>query len=96
METTRNRSSSKRIGYSDASQNYLQTSNFSYIKLNSMALVREQTKTIYKYILKPIWIYGIQLFGMAPTSNKEILEHFLSKTLNMVVDAPWYVPNTVI
>jgi hypothetical protein len=28
---------------------------------------------IYKTILKPIWTYGIQLWGTASTSNKEIL-----------------------
>jgi hypothetical protein len=32
---------------------------------------------------------------MASTSNKEILERFQSKALRMIVDAPWYVPNTV-
>jgi hypothetical protein len=31
-----------------------------------------------------------------PTSNIEILECFHSKALQMIVDAPWYVPNTVI
>jgi hypothetical protein len=51
---------------------------------------------IYKTILKPIWTYGIQLWGMASTSNTEILERFQSKALRMIVDAPWYVPNTVI
>jgi hypothetical protein len=51
---------------------------------------------IYKTILKPIWAYGIQLWGMASTSNIEILERFQSKALRMIVDAPWYVPNTVI
>jgi hypothetical protein len=30
------------------------------------------------------------------TSNIEILERFQSKALRMIVDAPWYVPNTVI
>jgi hypothetical protein len=30
------------------------------------------------------------------TSNIEILERFQSKALRMTVDAPWYVPNTVI
>jgi hypothetical protein len=50
---------------------------------------------IYKTILKPIWTYGIQLWGMASTSNIKILEHFQSKALHMIVDAP-YVPNTVI
>jgi hypothetical protein len=33
---------------------------------------------------------------MASTSNIEILECFQSKALRMIVDAPWYVPNTVI
>jgi hypothetical protein len=47
-------------------------------------------------MLKPIWIYGIQLWGTASTSNIEILECFRSKALRMITDAPWYVPNTVI
>jgi hypothetical protein len=51
---------------------------------------------IYKTILKPIWTYGIELWGTASTSNREILERFQSKALRMIVEAPWYVPNTVI
>jgi hypothetical protein len=51
---------------------------------------------IYKTILKPIWTYGIQLWGTASTSNIEILERFRSKALPMIVEAPWYVSNTVI
>jgi hypothetical protein len=39
----------------------------------------------------------MQIWGMASsTSNIEILERFQSKALRMIVDAPWYVPNTVI
>jgi hypothetical protein len=34
--------------------------------------------------------------SMTSTSNIEILEHFQSKALRIIVDAPWYVPNTVI
>jgi hypothetical protein len=30
-----------------------------------------------------------------PTSNTQILGKFQSETLRMIVDAPWYVPNTV-
>jgi hypothetical protein len=51
---------------------------------------------LYKTILKHIWTYGIQLWGTASTSNIEILERFQSKALRMIVDAPWYVPNTLI
>jgi hypothetical protein len=50
----------------------------------------------YKAILKPVWTDGIQLWGTDSTSNIEILKFFQSKVLCMIVDAPWYVPNTVI
>jgi hypothetical protein len=36
---------------------------------------------IYKTKFKPIWTYGIQLWGTASTSNIEILERFQSKAL---------------
>jgi hypothetical protein len=51
------------------------------------------TLLLYKTILKPIWPYGIQLWGTASTSNIEILERFQSKALRINVDTPWYVPN---
>jgi hypothetical protein len=51
---------------------------------------------IYKTILKQIWTYGIQLWGTASTSNIKILERFQSEALRMIVNAPWYVQNTVI
>jgi hypothetical protein len=34
-------------------------------------------------------------WGTASTSNIEILQRFQSKALRMIVDEPWYVPNTV-
>jgi hypothetical protein len=51
---------------------------------------------LYKAILKPIWTYCIQLWGTASTSNIEILERFQFKVLRMIVNAPWYVPNSLI
>jgi hypothetical protein len=48
---------------------------------------------LYKTILRPIWTYGIQLWGTASSSNIEILERIQSKALRMIVDAPWYLPN---
>jgi hypothetical protein len=42
----------------------------------------------YKTIFKPIWTYGIQLWGTASTSDIDILERFQSKALRMIVDAP--------
>jgi hypothetical protein len=51
---------------------------------------------LYKTILKPIWTYGIQLWGTASTPNIDILERFQSKALRIIVDAPWHIPNTLI
>jgi exonuclease III len=51
---------------------------------------------VYKTILKPIWTYGIQLWGTCSQSNIEILERYQSKVLRMITNAPWYVPNDVI
>lgn len=54
----------------------------------------ENKLLIYKSILKPIWTYGIQLWGSL--SNIQMFERFQSKVLRMIVDAPWYVPNSLI
>jgi hypothetical protein len=54
------------------------------------------TFLVHETILKPIWNYGIQLWGTASTSKREILESFQSKAMRMIVDAPWYVMNSVI
>jgi hypothetical protein len=51
---------------------------------------------IYKAILKPICTYGIQLCGTTSNSNIEILERFQSKVLRLIVNAAWYVLNSVI
>lgn len=56
----------------------------------------ESKLLIYKTILKPIWTYGIQLWGTASNSNLEILQRFQNVVLRAMVNAPWYVPNTII
>ena len=57
-----------------------------------------QLSNVYigKAILKPIWTYGIQLWGSASNTNIDILGRFQPKVLRIFTDAPWYVPNTVI
>lgn len=48
---------------------------------------------LYKTIIKPIWTYGIELWGCSSSSNVDVLQRFQSKTLRAIVDAPWYVSN---
>ena len=52
--------------------------------------------TLYKAAIKPVWSYGIQLWGTASNSNIEILQRFQSKTLRSLLNAPWYVTNETI
>jgi hypothetical protein len=56
----------------------------------------ENKLLIYKSIIKPVWTYGIQLWGSAANSNINILQRFQSKVLRTVSGAPWYVPNEII
>lgn len=48
---------------------------------------------IYKQVLKPVWTYGLQLWGCARTTNIEPIQKFQNKVLRSIVDAPWYVRN---
>jgi hypothetical protein len=51
---------------------------------------------LYKTLLKPIWIYGIPLWGTACHSNIETLQRFQNKALRTFVNAPWYIPNSLL
>jgi hypothetical protein len=50
-------------------------------------LLIEKKLLLYKAILKPIWIYGIQLWS-GSNSNIELLQRFQNKFLRIAVDAP--------
>jgi hypothetical protein len=51
---------------------------------------------LYQAIQKPVWAYGIQLWGSAAKSNLEILERFQSKVLQIIVNTPWFISNHTI
>jgi hypothetical protein len=44
---------------------------------------------LYKQISKPVWTYGIQLWGRTKQSNTDIIQRFQDKVLRNTVDAPW-------
>ena len=52
--------------------------------------------TLYKAVIKPVWTYGIQLWGTASNSNIEILQRFQSQTLRSLINETWYVTNEAI
>lgn len=56
----------------------------------------ENKLLLYKVVFKPIWTYGIQLWGSASKSNLNIIQRFQSKMLRRILGAPWYVSNAII
>lgn len=48
---------------------------------------------LYKQVLKPVWTYGLQLWGCASKSNTNIIQRLQNKVLRNMVDAPWYFRN---
>ena len=60
-------------------------------KNSSLSL--ENKILICKTVLKPVWTYGIELWGCANKSNITIIQRYHSKLLRTVANAPWYVSN---
>ena len=48
---------------------------------------------LYRQILKPVWTYGIQLWGCTKKTNVKIIQTFQNKVLRRIVAAPWYIRN---
>jgi hypothetical protein len=71
----------------------LKVRQMSWLLGRKSKLSLENKTLIYKCILKPIWTYGIQLWGCAKPSNTKIIQRLQSKVLRTVTNAPWYVSN---
>lgn len=48
---------------------------------------------VYNQILKPVWVYGIQLWGCAKNDAINKIQRFQNKVLRDFVRAPWYIRN---
>ena len=48
---------------------------------------------LYKCVLKPVWSYGIQLWGCAKPSHTQIIQRLQSKILQSITNVPWYFSN---
>jgi len=50
----------------------------------------ENKLLVYKAVIKPIWTYGIELWGCASKSNAAIMQRSQSKILRTIANAPWF------
>jgi hypothetical protein len=60
----------------------LKIRNMNWLTNKKSQLSLENKIIIYKAIIKPVWIYGIELWRCSKPSNPKILQTFQSKTLN--------------
>jgi hypothetical protein len=67
--------------------------NKNWLMDKNSQLSLENKMTIYKAIIKPVWTYGIELWGCSKPSNTEILQMFQSKTLRKLANASSYISN---
>ena len=59
----------------------------------SSKLKLKQKLNTYTYLLKPIWTYSSQIYGIAKKTHLQKLQTFQSKLLRLITKAPWYVTN---
>jgi uncharacterized protein YeeX (DUF496 family) len=50
--------------------------------------------TLYKQVIRPVWSYGMQLWGCAIESNIQVIQRYQNKVLKCIVNAPWFVRNS--
>lgn len=51
---------------------------------------------IYEMLLKPIWTYGIQLWGSACDSNINIIQRVQNYILKQISNCPWFIKTSEI
>ena len=49
---------------------------------------------IYNQVIKPVWTYGIQLWGCTSKCNIEAIQRQQNKIIKNIANAPWYVRNS--
>ena len=56
-----------------------------------------ETKTIiYKAIIKPIWTYGLQLWGSARQTNLQVINRCQTEIIRSILGAPKFISNATI
>jgi hypothetical protein len=48
---------------------------------------------LYKTVIRPLWSYGIQIWGPAKPSNIRPIQSFQNITLHTITGTPWYITN---
>lgn len=74
----------------------LKMASLAYLLNHRSSLSLDNKVLIYKSIIKPILIYGIQLWGSACISSILTMQRTQSSILRSITGAPWFVRNSII
>lgn len=70
--------------------------NMYWLMGRNSALSIDNKLLIYNSVLKPIWTYGIQIWGVTSKSNILCLQRVQNCILRAIVNAPWFTRNSEI
>lgn len=70
--------------------------NMYWLMARNSKLSVDNKLLIYKMILKPVWMYGIQLWGSACNSSITIIQRLQNGILRTLSNAPWFLTNSEI
>lgn len=65
--------------------------NLNWLLGRNSRLSVENKLLVYKTVLKPVWSYGIQLWGSAAISNVNIIQRVQNAILRAIGKAPWFI-----
>jgi uncharacterized protein YeeX (DUF496 family) len=49
---------------------------------------------LYKQVIRPVWSYGIRLWGCTSESNIQVIQRYQNKLQKCIFNTPWYVRNS--
>lgn len=65
--------------------------NLQWLLARNSVLSLDNKLLVYQMVLKPIWTYGIQLWGSACKSNVDIIQRAQNGILRNISNAPWFI-----
>jgi len=86
----------RRLTWSAHIKNKTRTLNDRFRLLRPFLTSKNIKLLLYKLLLRPIWSYGLQLWGLAKVSNTNRIQRFQSKVLRVISKAPFYVSNNTL
>ncbi|KAH8394060.1 hypothetical protein KR200_007932, partial [Drosophila serrata] len=53
-------------------------------------------RKVYVHCVMPIWLYGVQIWGIAAKSNYQRIQVIQNRALRAMTNCPWYVRGSTI